>query len=125
MATRRRKTDDEFMTPSADTKPGPADLASALRALREDQDFIKSLTERAKAGRLTPAESRAVFEMLKAEERPKPEPENWQAAFAVMEEPEQLIMADAMRRAIEFKRTGVRLEPRYDLDAIARVMGNA
>jgi hypothetical protein len=58
------KEDDFMMPPTGAEEREPEDLASALKALRRDPEFIRSITDRAKQGKLSPAESRAVLALV-------------------------------------------------------------
>lgn len=127
-ASRESREANEFMEPTMSTGTGeqereqePEDLASALKALRNDSEFIAGIVTRAKQGKLSPAEARAVMGMLGEPEPPKKR-EPWQMAWAIMTEPEQLIIADLLRRSQEYERTGVLPAARYDQVALDQIV---
>lgn len=102
---KRKKVEEanEFMNPSTAPEDA-ADLASALKKLARDPDFIGSLVTRAKSGKLSPAESRAVMAAIQMEPpRKTDELENWQAMNLVATEEERELLAVLYRRAIQYK----------------------
>jgi hypothetical protein len=79
-------------------EPEPEDLVLALRALRNDSEFIAAIVNRAKTGKLSASESKAILGLMAEPEKPRTE-EPWQRMLAVATEPELVLMADLLRRA--------------------------
>lgn len=124
VSKRRKKTDEanEFLTPAPATPESPAPvrakkekaqapdeseqttLASVIKKLGSDPEFLRSLEERARAGRLTPAESRLVLDTLRsAPEKPKETMENWEAMLIVADERDREVIGRCLRKAIAYK----------------------
>jgi len=80
-------------------------LADVIRKLGRDPEFLKSLTDRAKQGRLSPAEARLVMDTLKIQPVKKDDGElqAWEALILVLDEDERTTFAEWLRRAIKYR----------------------
>src|SRR2546425_948693 len=91
--------DSEFMP--GQTQPEAETIQKFARSILDDPDYRDSLRQRAKSGRLTPAESNLLITMgMTGEPTKKPGKSYMQWAMEIARPEEIRVIADVARRAI-------------------------